>query len=249
MSLGGPSQTITASAPEYQLPYISDLYRMGQQIAYTPYTPYQLPRYAETSGLYQQGVEAAQQTAQTPGMLGSVNVGGQNVGVMQAYMNPYQQAVTDVAKQGAMRDYQSGMNTLKAQAAQKGAFGGSRQAIAETEMMRNLGSQLSNIQMQGSAQAFDKAGSLYQQDMQNQMQKAQTLQQLGLADEARRQRDLDLMYQEFEKQRLYPQEQANAYKSIIFGQQMEPTKSTYAQPPNPFVQTLGLAGLLYGGLR
>ena len=249
MSLGGPSQTITASAPEYQLPYISDLYRMGQQIAYTPYTPYQLPRYAETSGLYQQGAEAAQRTAQTPGMLGSVNVGGQNVGVMQAYMNPYQQAVTDVAKQGAMRDYQSGMNTLKAQAAQKGAFGGSRQAIAETEMMRNLGSQLSNIQMQGSAQAFDKAGQLYQQDMQNQMQKAQTLQQLGLADEARRQRDLDLMYQEFEKQRLYPQEQANAYKSIIFGQQMEPTKSTYAQPPNPFVQTLGLAGLLYGGMR
>ena len=249
MSLGGPSQTITASAPEYQLPYISDLYRMGQQIAYTPYTPYQLPRYAETSGLYQQGVEAAQQSAQTPGILGQVNVGGQNMGVMQAYMNPYQQAVTDVAKQGAMRDYQSGMNTLKAQAAQRGAFGGSRQAIAETEMMRNLGSQLSNIQMQGSAQAFDKAGQLYQQDMQNQMQKAQTLQQLGLADEARRQRDLDLMYQEFEKQRLYPQEQANAYKSIIFGQQMEPTKSTYAQPPNPFVQTLGLAGLLYGGMR
>lgn len=249
MSLGGPSQTITASAPEYQLPYISDLYRMGQQIAYTPYTPYQLPRYAETSGLYQQGVEAAQQSAQTPGLLGQVNVGGQNMGVMQAYMNPYQQAVTDVAKQGAMRDYQSGLNTLKAQAAQRGAFGGSRQAIAETEMMRNLGSQLSNIQMQGSAQAYDKAGQLYQQDMQNQMQKAQTLQQLGLADEARRQRDLDLMYQEFEKQRLYPQEQANAYKSIIFGQQMEPTKSTYAQPPNPFVQTLGLAGLLYGGLR
>ena len=249
MSLGGPSQTITASAPEYQLPYISDLYRMGQQIAYTPYTPYTMPRTAETSGLYQQGVEAAQQAAQTPGLLGQVNVGGQNMGVMQAYMNPYQQAVTDVAKQGAMRDYQSGMNTLKAQAAQRGAFGGSRQAIAETEMMRNLGSQLSNIQMQGSAQAYDKAGQLYQQDMQNQMQKAQTLQQLGLADEARRQRDLDLMYQEFEKQRLYPQEQANAYKSIIFGQQMEPTKSTYAQPANPFVQTLGLAGLLYGGLR
>ena len=249
MSLGGPSQTITASAPEYQLPYISDLYRMGQQIAYTPYTPYQLPRYAETSGLYQQGVEAAQQSAQTPGMLGQVNVGGQNMGVMQAYMNPYQQAVTDVAKQGAMRDYQSGMNTLKAQAAQKGAFGGSRQAIAETEMMRNLGSQLSNIQMQGSAQAFDKAGQLYQQDMQNQMQKAQTLQQLGLADEARRQRDLDLMYQEFEKQRLYPQEQANAYKSIIFGQQQSPTASYYNAPANPFVQTLGLAGLLYGGMR
>ena len=249
MSLGGPSQTITASAPEYQLPYISDLYRMGQQIAYTPYTPYQLPRTAETSGLYQQGVEAAQQTASAPGILGNINVGGQNVGVMQAYMNPYQQAVTDVAKQSALRDYQSGLSNLRSQAASRGAFGGSRQAIMESEAMRNLGQQLSNIQMQGSAQAFDKAGQLYQQDLANQQQKAQTLQQLGLADEARRQRDLDLMYQEFEKQRLYPQQQAEAYKSIIFGQQMDPSKSYYNAPANPFVQTLGLAGLLYGGLR
>jgi len=249
MSLGGPSQTVTASAPEYQLPYISDLYRMGQQMAYTPYTPYTMPRTAETSGLYQQGVEAAQQTASMPGLLGSVNVGGQNVGVMQAYMNPYQQAVTDVAKQGALRDYQTGLSNLRSQAASRGAFGGSRQAIMESEAMRNLGQQLSNIQMQGSAQAFDKAGQLYQQDLATQQQKAQTLQQLGLADEARRQRDLDLMYQEFEKQRTYPQQQAEAYKSIIFGLPQTPTQSYYNAPANPFVQTLGLAGLMYGGLR
>ena len=249
MSLGGPSTTVTQSAPEYQLPYISDLYRMGQQIAYTPYTPYTMPRTAETSGLYQQGVEAAQQTAQAPGILGNIKVGGQDVGVMQAYMNPYQQAVTDVAKQAAVRDYQTGLSNLRSQAASRGAFGGSRQAIMESEAMRNLGTQLGNIQMQGSAQAFDKAGQLYQQDITNQQQKAQTLQQLGLADEARRQRDLDLMYQEFEKQRLYPQTQAEAYKSIIFGQQQSPTASYYNAPANPFVQTMGLAGLLYGGMR
>ena len=249
MSLGGPSTTVTQSAPEYQLPYISDLYRMGQQIAYTPYTPYTAPRTAETSGLYQQGVEAAQQTAQAPGILGNIKVGGQDVGVMQAYMNPYQQAVTDVAKQAAVRDYQTGLSNLRSQAASRGAFGGSRQAIMESEAMHNLGTQLGNIQMQGSAQAFDKAGQLYQQDIANQQQKAQTLQQLGLADEARRQRDLDLMYQEFEKQRLYPQTQAESYKSIIFGDKQSPTASYYNAPANPFVQTMGLAGLLYGGMR
>lgn len=249
MSLGGPSTTVTQSAPEYQLPYISDLYRMGQQIAYTPYTPYTLPRTAETSGVYQQGVEAAQKVASTPGLLGQINVGGQNMGVMQAYMNPYQQAVTDVAKQAAVREYGTGLQNLRSQAAQRGAFGGSRQAIMESELTRNLGQQLGNIQLQGSQQAYQQAGQLYQQDLANQMQKAQTLQQLGLTDEARRQRDLDLMYQEFEKQRLYPQQQAEAYKSIIFGYPQEPTKSTYAAPPNPFVQTLGLAGLMYGGQR
>jgi hypothetical protein len=246
MSLGGPSQTITQSAPSYQIPYIADLYRMGQQMAYTPYTPYRLPRVAETAGVFQQGAEAMQAVGKSPGMLGQFDTPTGKIGVMQAYMNPYQQSVTDVAKASAMRDYQKELNTLKASAAQKGAFGGSRQAIAETELMRNLGTQLGNIQMQGNAQAYDSAGRLYQQDLANQIKKSEMLQELGLRDEARRQRDLDLAYQEFEKQRLYPQERAEAYKSIIFGLPQDPSRSLYDQPPNPFVQTLGLAELLYG---
>lgn len=247
MSSGGPSQTTTQMPPEFQVPYISDLFRMGQQVAYTPYTAYQLPRYAETAPLYQQGVEQAQQLAASPGLLGQINVGGQNMGVMQAYMNPYQQAVTDVAKQAAVREYGTGLQNLKSQAAQRGAFGGSRQAILESELMRNLGSQLGNIQMAGSAQAFDKAGQLYQQDLATQMQKAQTLQQLGLADEARRQRDLDAMYQEFERQRNYPAQQAAQYRDIIFGLPGYQATSKYESSGNPFTQGLGLARLLYGG--
>ena len=150
MSAGGPSQTVTQMPPEFQLPYISDLYRMGQQVAYTPYTAYQMPRYAETAPLYQQGVEAAQQVAQSPSLLGQVKIGGKDVGVMQAYMNPYQQGVTDVAKQKAVQEYGSGLQSLRGQAASRGAFGGSRQAIMESELMKNLGTNLSNIQMQGS---------------------------------------------------------------------------------------------------
>jgi hypothetical protein len=245
--MGGPSQTVTQMPPEFQLPYISDVFRMGQQIAYTPYTPYSQQRYAETSPLYQQGVEAAQQAAASPGLLGQIDVGGQKMGVMQAYMNPYQQGVTDVAKAAAVRDYTQGLQSLKAQAGQRGAFGGSRQAIVESDLMRNLGSQLSNIQMQGSAAAYDKAGQLYQQDLANQMQKAQTLQQLGLTDEARRQRDLDAMYQEFQQQRDYPAQQAERYRNIIFGLPGYATQSAYQSSGNPLTQGLGLARLLYGG--
>ena len=248
MSAGGPSQTVTQMPPEFQLPYISDLYRMGQQVAYTPYTAYQMPRYAETAPLYQQGVEAAQQVAASPGVLGQVNVGGQNMGVMQAYMNPYQQAVTDVAKQKAVQEYGSGLQSLRSNAAARGAFGGSRQAIMESELMRNLGTNLSNIQMQGSQQAFNQAGQLYQQDLQNQMQKAQTLQQLGLTDESRRQRDLDAMYQEFERQRNYPAQQVAQYRDIIFGLPGYASQSSYQSSGNPLTQGLGLARLLYGGL-
>jgi len=248
MSAGGPSQTVTQMPPEFQLPYIADLYRMGQQVAYTPYTAYQMPRYAETAPLYQQGAEAAQQVAQSPGLLGQVKIGGQDVGVMQAYMNPYQQAVTDVAKQKAVQEYGSGLQSLRSNAAARGAYGGSRQAIMESELMRNLGTNLSNIQMQGSQQAFNQAGQLYQQDLQNQMQKAQTLQQLGLTDESRRQRDLDAMYQEFERQRNYPAQQVAQYRDIIFGLPGYASQSAYQSSGNPLTQGLGLARLLYGGL-
>ena len=113
MSTGGPAQTVTQLPPAFQMPYMSDVYRMGQQVAYTPYTAYSGQRFAETAPLYQQGVEQAQRLASSPGLLGQINVGGQNMGVMQAYMNPYQQAVTDVAKGAAVREYGQVCKTLK----------------------------------------------------------------------------------------------------------------------------------------
>ena len=249
MSLGGPSQTITQSQPEYALPYVSDLYRMAQQNAYTPYTPFAFNRVAETSPLFQQGANLISQQAAAPGILGTMNVGGQQMGTLQAYMNPYQQAVTDVAKQAAVREYGSGLQSLKGQAAQRGAFGGSRQAILESELMRNLGSQLGNIQMQGSAQAFDKAGQLYGADVARQQQAAQMAMSTGLAEQAQRQAQLDALYGEYERQRLYPQQQAEAYKSIIFGQQMPTSRSVYEAPANPLSQIVGIGSLLYGGMR
>jgi len=243
MSTGGPAQTVTQMPPEFQLPYMSDVYRMGQQVAYTPYTAYQGPRFAETAPLYQQGVEQAQQTAAMPGLLGTMNVGGQNMGVMQAYMNPYQQAVTDVAKQAAVREYNTGLQNLRSQAGQRGAFGGSRQAIMESELARGLGSQLGNIA------AFDKAGQLYSADVARQQQAAQQAMATGLAEQAQRQAQLDALYGEYERQRTYPQQQAEAYRNIIFGQQMPVTSSQYQAPANPLSQIVGIGSLLYGGMK
>lgn len=249
MSFGGPSQTVTQSQPEYALPYVSDLFRMAQQNAYTPYTPFAYNRVAETSPLFQQGAQMASQQASAPGILGTMNVGGQNVSTIQAYMNPYQQAVTDVAKQSALRDYQTGLAGLKSQATQRGAFGGSRQAILESELARNLGSQLGNIQMQGSAQAFDKAGQLYGADVARQQEAARFAMSTGLAEQAQRQSQLDALYNEYERQRTYPQQQAEAYKNIIFGQQMPASQSSYNAPANPLSQIVGIGSLLYGGMK
>ena len=72
-------------------------------------------------------------------------------------MSPYQQAVTDVAKAGALRDYQVQQTMRQANAAKAGAYGGSRQAIENAEAQRNLNTQLQGIEAQGQQNAYNQA--------------------------------------------------------------------------------------------
>ena len=76
---------------------------------------------------------------------------------VQAFMSPYQQGVTDVAKNAAIRDAQMMEQGNRLAAARQGTYGGARQALASLERERNLASTLSNIQAQGSQSAFDRA--------------------------------------------------------------------------------------------
>lgn len=77
--------------------------------------------------------------------------------MVQRYMSPYQQAVTDVQIQGAQRQADIARAQRSSQAARAGAFGGARQAIENAEADRALQSQLQNIQAQGLQSAYDKA--------------------------------------------------------------------------------------------
>ena len=105
-------------------------------------------------GLAGQGVSAAQQ---------GFGAGQQYANQMQdpasmaSYMNPYQQNVTDVAKAAAVREAQIAQSAGNLGAARQGTYGGARQTLANTERERNLLSNLSNIQAQGSNQAYQQA--------------------------------------------------------------------------------------------
>jgi hypothetical protein len=80
-----------------------------------------------------------------------------NPGAMQSYMSPYQQAVTDVAKNAAVREAQIAGTQANLGAARQGTYGGARQALQQSERERNLLGNLSNIQAQGSQSAYDRA--------------------------------------------------------------------------------------------
>ena len=156
----------------------------GDYSGFRPYTPYSSnPQdyFAGPTGLQQQAYSEAAQM-QTPGQfytgtgltglagLGQLGTTQQALGAgsqyasqvtnpnaVQAYMSPYQQGVTDVAKQAAIREAQLAQNQANLGAARQGTYGGARQALARSERERNLLTNLSNIQTQGSQQAYDRA--------------------------------------------------------------------------------------------
>jgi len=88
---------------------------------------------------------------------------------VQQYMDPYMQNVVDVQKREAIRDFDRGQAGRDASAVTAGAFGGSRQAVAQGMAEQNLQQRLGDIQQIGSQAAFDRAMKAFESDRAAQM--------------------------------------------------------------------------------
>lgn len=98
----------------------------------------------------------------------TVNVGQLSSTDISQYMNPYTQQVIDTSMADLERQRQMQMNQMGAQASQAGAFGGSREGVAQAltnEAFARQGGQLaSGLRQQG----FESAQNRALQDIQNQ---------------------------------------------------------------------------------
>ncbi len=101
-----------------------------------------------------------------------------------SFMNPYedqvvQQAMRDIRREGDIRE-----QGLQAKAAASGAFGGSRQAVAEQELARNVMEEQARtagqLRMGGYQQAAQQAQKAYEDQMGRGQQGAQLLGNMGL---------------------------------------------------------------------
>jgi len=122
-------------------------------------------------GLQMAGQRAAQGMGFTPGTLTGTD--------LSQYFNPYQQQVMDVTEANINRQLQGQLGQIGAQATQARAFGGDRQAVAESlargEAQRQQAQMAANLGFQG----YTQAQALAQQDIQNRL--AQEQQQLSAA--------------------------------------------------------------------
>jgi hypothetical protein len=106
---------------------------------------------------------------------GTFQGGTFNTQQAQQYMNPYLQTALNPALEEARRQAEISRTQQAGRLAQAGAFGGSRQAIMESELNRNLMQAQNKMIGEGYASAYDKAMAQYNADMARSMQ----AQQLG----------------------------------------------------------------------
>ena len=95
-----------------------------------------------------------------------------------AFMDPYQEAVTQDALTEMRRQADIQRNQLAAQAVGAGAFGGSRQGIAEAELGRNLADIQSRRIFEDLSRNFNQAQNAAQTAFENQQRRQQGVAQL-----------------------------------------------------------------------
>ncbi len=135
-------------------------------------------------GAYQPFLQAAQ-AAQTAA-LGTTGAGVQALGQMQfdparaqAFMDPYQQAVTQEALKEIDRQSQMAANQLAGQAVQAGAFGGSRFGLQQSELARNAADLKSRRVFEDLSRNYQQAQAAAQAANTQRMQQAQQFGNLG----------------------------------------------------------------------
>ena len=86
-----------------------------------------------------------------------------------SFMNPFLRNVTDIQKREAERVADVEEQNLAAQAAQAGAFGGSRAAVQQGIAGQGLQDKLAEIQAVGQQKAFEQAQQQFQRDREAQL--------------------------------------------------------------------------------
>ena len=193
---------------------------------------------------------------------------------VQKYMSPYQQAVTDIEKREATRNFEGNiLPRLEAQAVLQGGGQsglGSRAAIELSEAQRNQAQLLADIQAKGQQTAYRDAQGLFANQLAREQQLASNLGttgtalfQSGLAEagalegvgankRSQEQNLLDEAFFRFKEEEAYPQQQLAEYTQNVYGNPVLGTPSrTSTTTGTPFQPSTGqnLLGLGLTGLN
>ena len=241
--------------------YVTDMLGKGQALANQPYQAYTGPLSAGQSTAQQAAFQGVGNLSVPTEQMGAAGFQPQRFTAQAAqdYMNPYLQSALNPQIEEARRQAQITRLGDANRLTQAGAYGGSRQAIMESELNRSLGQNLANITGQGYQTAYDKAMQQFNteqsaaqqaQNLTNQygLQALQNQANLGAQERAIQAEGIAADIAQFEEERDFPYKQTQYQQSLLQGLPLAAQSYSYAKP-SQLSELLGGSGGLMGLLQ
>lgn len=256
-----PKPTYESNLSNWAGPYVTSMLGKGAAAAAQPYEAYKGALTAGASDLEKQAFAGASNLASTGLAPTTYTTGTWNAAEAQKYMNPYLMAALEPQVEELRRTSQINLQPTLAKLTQAGGFGGGRQAIVESEAMRNLLQEQNKTIGTGFKTAYDTALDAYNKGRAQQLdvEKAQQLANEAsanfsiksldeLAKLGQTQRDIEQAgltadKAQFEERRDYDKKMVQYMQSLLTGLPLS-TQGTTTASANPLQAAAGGATTL-----
>ena len=252
--VGQPAST-QGSLADWASPYVTSMLGKGQALSEMPFQAYTGPLTAGQSELQTQAFQGlAGLTVPTQQMGGFTPTSFTSGTTAQDYMSPFMNAALEPQMAEAQRQAEIQRVQNASRLGKAGAFGGSRQAIMESEGQRNLLRNLADIYGTGMQTAYTQGMGQFNTE-QDRAQQAQDLtnryglsalgaQQLG----GGLQRDIESQgiaadYAQFQEERDFPYKQVQYQQSLLQGLPIAAQEMDYVGQSD-FAEGLGYADVI-----
>ena len=255
----------SSSLSPFAGPYVGDMLGKGAALASMPYETYQGPLTAGQSQLQNQaftglanlavpqasmagsftGAEYTPPTAQqvVDGEMGAYTPATDNV--LQQYMTPYLQGALQPQYDAASRQALMAQQALQSQYGKAGAYGGSRQGVAEAELQRGLLDRMAGITGKGYQNAFQQAQNQFNTEQGYGLQALAAQQVGGAQQRGIEQEGVAADYAQFREERDDPFKKVQYQQSLLQGLPISTQSYQYAAPSS-LSQGMDSAGGILG---
>lgn len=255
-----PTQTGTESSlSTWAGPYVTDMLGKGRALANEPYYAYTGPLTAGPSELQEKsfsGIAGLTESA-LPSVGTFTPTSFTDPGTAQQYMNPYIQAALQPQIDELRRQTEISRAKQAGQLSRAGAYGGSRQALADAELTRAMLANMADVTGKGYASAFQSAQQQFNQEQARQQAAQDAANVFGLSALARQaelgdvqrgieQEGITADKLQFEEERAFPYKQVQYMQSLLQGLPIAAQAYQYQQPS--FYQQLMKGAGEAGGL-
>jgi len=256
-ALTGKQETLS----EWAGPYVTSMLGKAEALSNMPYEVYKGPLTAGASSLQQklfdglgglafpgrlgQSFTATDAptlpTMTSSGMAGAPGAAAQPTGIAAQYMNPYLSAVLAPQLSELQRQAQIAQMNTGSKLSQAGAYGGSRQAIMDAELQRNLLNEANKAIGQGYASAYDKGLGQFNTEFGQAKDIANMMSGAGATQRDIESEGIKADLAAFESQRDYPYKMLQFQQSMLGGMPIQSTAASYQQPSSAtnFLNTTG----------